>query len=613
MEFRILGPLEIHPSAAGGPGADPLRLAGPRQQEVLAVLLLNANTVVAVDAIIDCLWGDDPPRTARRQVQNQVSALRALLDDPTGPPLPIATHPSSYRLALDPDQLDAQRFVSYAEQARRHWRDGKIPDCAEQARAALGLWRGPALAGLHRAPGLAAEAARLEECRLDVLAHRIDADLAEGRDDGLIGELTVLTGTHPLRERFRAQLMTALYRCGRKADALASYDACRRLLVEEFGLDPGPRLAALRQAILTDDLPTVHRSPRRPAPVGYRAHRRPAQLPPAPADFVGRRDERRRLRAMLAPAGGRPGAARRLPVVTGQPGVGKTALAVRTCWDLVPGFPDGHLHLAQRGTDPADLLSDALRALGVPAAETPRGLAARAGLYRSILADRRVLILLDDATDPDQVRPLLPGTGPSAVLVTGSSRLAALEGADLLRLAPLGPAAAAELFARLAGAPRPADAAVDRIVGACEGVPALIRAAAAWAARFPDLGFDTLAEFVDDDSGRPILLGGTGTRAGIERRHDGLSASARTALRHLGHSSLHRFDWRELSTLMSIDRAVAERLLLELADAGMLETASASGGVVGYRITRMVRSFTRRAQRVVGAAGTQATSTRHVM
>ncbi|MGA8112375.1 MAG: AfsR/SARP family transcriptional regulator, partial [Actinocatenispora sp.] len=286
IEFRVLGPLE-----ARAPGGTSPPLGGPRQRAVLAALLLAGNRLVTLDALVDAVWGDDPPRTARRQIQNRVSALRVAF----GADSPIVSHQAGYQLRLTPDQLDATAFSRDAELAHRHWKSGDVTGTAEVCRAALRRWRGPALAGLP-GPGAATDALRLEELRLDVLALRVDADLALGHHHDLIAELTRLCRDHPMRERLCAQLMTALHRDGRKSDALSTFDTARRRLREDFGLDPGPDLVALRQAILTDApgaYPGLPPGPARPTaderlPAGSAAASRPAQLGPAPTLLVGR-------------------------------------------------------------------------------------------------------------------------------------------------------------------------------------------------------------------------------------------------------------------------------------------------------------------------------------
>jgi DNA-binding SARP family transcriptional activator len=508
VRYAILGPVEAHANAG------PVPLGGPRVQAVLAALLLSANSVVSVDTVVGMVWGDRAPRTGRRQVQNHVSVFRLALADAR-----IETHPNGYRLLLEPDDLDASVFERAAPDARRLLAQGCAREAASCARAALALWRGPALAGIS-GPALTDEAARLTELRLDVETLRLEAELALGRHDDVISELTALTRLHPVRERLVRQLMIALYRAGRKADALAACDANRRLLADQFGLEPAPGLLDLRQAILVDstDLgaarPTVNVS-------------RPRQLPPPAPGFVGRVSEQARLTRIVTE--------RRTAVITGGPGIGKSALAVRVGWALADRFPGGQLYLsAGPRTAPGELLSDALTALGV----RPAGMAARAGQYRAVLADRPTLVVVEDVVDADQVRPLLPGAGDSAVLVTSARALLAVEGAEVVRLPGLSEAEASMLLGRDA----------RRIVRMCGGNPGALRAARVLLDRVPDV--TSLAE--ERWLSALSLVDGE-VRRRLRRRYDLLGERARSA-------------FRGLATTSSLE-------LLELVDVGLVDEA----------------------------------------
>ena len=258
LEFRILGPLEVLSPEA------PISLGGPRQRAVLAILLLNANRVVSIDRLADELYGGEPPATAVTQVQRQVSDLRKLL----GPV--IETRPPGYLVRAGGDTLDLSQFERLAEEAGSALTHGAHERAAALLREALALWRGPPLADLAYEPFAAAPVARLEELRLAALEQRIEAELALGEHRRLIAELEALADEHPTHERFRAQLMTALYRAGRQEDALAAYRSLRRALVESFGIEPTPELARLEQAVLNQDpsldAPSPAAAPAEPAP-----------------------------------------------------------------------------------------------------------------------------------------------------------------------------------------------------------------------------------------------------------------------------------------------------------------------------------------------------------
>ncbi|MFG1644209.1 BTAD domain-containing putative transcriptional regulator [Amycolatopsis sp. NPDC049252] len=463
-------------------------MGGPRIRAILAALLLSAGSVVPVGAIVTAVWGARPPGTAAKQVRNGVSALRAAL-----PGRPIETRAAGYLLPVAPDDLDVAVFERAARHSRLLLAAGEHRAAAECAGRALSLWCGPALGGLD-CPGLAVEAARLEELRLDVTAVHVEAELATGDGRDLVGRLRTLTGAHPFREQFHRQLMVALHRSGRSLDALRSYDEYRLLLAEETGLDPGPELTRLRQAILTGGAGR--------APATVRARQLPADVP----DLVGRALEEDRLRTMLAPG--------RTAVVTGGPGIGKSALAVHVAWSLSDRFPDGQLYLTAHA-DLAVLLGDALSGLGVPPAQHPAGTSARAGLYRSLLAERRVLVLLDDVVLAHQAHALRPGTGGSAAVIVSARELLRVSGAQSLHLSPLDAAAASALL----GCPhRP------ELTRLCGGNPAVLLAANRLAHLFPELGDRQVAECclldpdVHDRVRQRLELAGPDARAVFRRR-----------------------------------------------------------------------------------------------
>jgi DNA-binding SARP family transcriptional activator len=243
VEFRILGPLEVVEAGRSLP------LGGKRQRALLALLLTRANQVVSSDRLIDELWGERPPKAARNTIQFYVSRLRRML----APHEVIATRPPGYLIQIEPEQLDLHRFESLAGEGRRALAEGRAGEAASTLREALALWRAPALADVASEPFAEAEIARLEELRLATLELRIEADLALGHHAELVGELEAMTAEHPLRERLQAQLMLALYRSGRQAEALDVYQRTRRTLVEELGIEPGPALQELEHAILRQD------------------------------------------------------------------------------------------------------------------------------------------------------------------------------------------------------------------------------------------------------------------------------------------------------------------------------------------------------------------------
>lgn len=420
-EFRILGPLEVVDDGL------PVPLGGPRTQATLAALLLAGGQVVTVDRLVDLGWGDDPPASVRGQVAIAVSKLRKVL------PGAIETVGAGYRLRAV--RLDARAAEEQVAAARKVAEEGLLAEASAGFRAALGMWRGPVLAGLGE---VSAAAGRWEQLRLAVHEEWAEVELALGRHGGLIGELTSFVGEHPLRERSRAQLMLALHRCGRRADALEVYREGRAILAAELGIDPGRELRRAQEAILRGDVAaspaTTIVEPPPPTAV-------PAELPPPTAGFSGRTAELASLRALLEHGhdGSMPIAA-----ISGPGGMGKSALAARAAWEAAAAFPDGQLYADLRGSAPGvapvrplETLGRFLRSLGMNAADVPSEVEEAVNRYRSLTSGRRVLVVLDNAADAAQVRPLLPSGSGCAVIVTGRRVLATLDGAAHLYLPPL--------------------------------------------------------------------------------------------------------------------------------------------------------------------------------
>ncbi|GAA0910013.1 AfsR/SARP family transcriptional regulator [Virgisporangium aurantiacum] len=495
MEFRILGPLLV---VANGGQPRPF---GPRQTKVLATLLLATNRAVPIHDLIDAVWDDDPPPTARRQIQNCVWTLRKQLT--------VRADGPGYRIPVDHGQLDAQQFQDLVTEARASAATGKLGPAVDQMTAALRLWRGPALAGCTGRT-IQASAARLNEQRLTVIEQRLDLELTLGRHRELVGELIELAAAHPLRERLIGQLMLALHASGRQADALAVYQQLQARLVDELGIGPGADLRQLHTAILRDEV-DVRRTvavaaPRPPTPIA------PAQLPTDVPSFAGRTDQLTRLHGIAAVTD-RPTAVV-ISAIAGTAGVGKTALAVHWAHQVANQFPHGQLYVNLRGFDPAGTVMDPaeairrfLDALGVPPQRIPADPDAQVGLYRTLLAGKRVLIVLDNARDPDQVGPLLPGSPGCLVLVTSRNRLSGLVatvGAHPVPLDLLTLDEARDLIARRIGIRRVAAEpdAVDEIITCCARLPLALAIAAANAATQPQRSLTAIAADLHDAQDR---------------------------------------------------------------------------------------------------------------
>jgi DNA-binding SARP family transcriptional activator len=588
MEFRLLGPVEALD------GDRTVRLGGPKQRALLAALLLRANQVVSSEQLIDDLWGARPPATARNLLQGYVADLRKALAEPI-----VHTRSPGYLLAVEHGSLDLDRFEALVGEAREDMTQGRPVQAATRLRAALALRRGRALVDVPAGPLVDATVPHLEERYIAALEARIDADLASGRAAELVGELEALVAAYPLRERLRGHLMLALYHSQRQAEALEVYRETRRLLVEEVGLEPGGPLQQLERAILASG----------PAPPGVEPvlgaalpHEPPRQLPPDITDFTSRSAPMARLRDLLLPAGSQATA---VPVaaVVGQAGVGKTAFAVHVAHQLSPQFPDGQLYVDLRGAeaealDPGAVLGGFLRALGLPGSAIPESPQERVQLYRTRIADRRVLVLLDNAADESQVRPLLPGTAGSAVLVTSRRRLTGLSIPDVLDLDLFDPSQALDLLGRIVGPTRLAAEreAARLIVERCGRLPLALRIAGARVAAKPHWRLQRLADLLAAEHRRldELAAGDLDVRGSISLSYQALDPDRRRALRLLGLLTTASFPIWLAAALLGTTAAQADRLVEGLVDDQLLEPAGEDAlGVQRYRFHDLLRAFAR--------------------
>jgi DNA-binding SARP family transcriptional activator len=534
----VLGPLEVE--------AAPLR--SQMERRLLAALLCRPNEVVPLDDLITALWGEEEPPSARKTLQVYVRRLRTALDDEQR----IAHEPSGYRIQIDPHELDALQF---AELVRRGFLG-----------QALELWRGKAFEDVREHAPIADEARALDEERLRVEARHTELQLEQGRHAEVVPHLTRLIEVHPYREDLRGFLMLALYRCGRQSEALDLFEGTRKLLAAELGIQPGPALQSLHKAILsadsTLDLPQRQRSTV------------PRELPADIPSFVGRDSQQRMLDEML------PGSS---PVVisaiAGSAGVGKTTLAVHWAHSVAEKFQDGQLYVNLRGfdpsgppVDPAEAIRRFLDALGVAPQSIPPTSEAQSALYRSLLADRRMLIVLDNARDAEQVRPLLPGSPSCLVVLTSRNRLASLvatSGARALMLDVLTVTEARELLAARLGTKRMAaePGAVDEIIERCARLPLALAVAAAQVATDPDLSLSALARELGDahvfDSDDPM----TDLRAVFSSSYRQLSAGAARLFRLLG---VHLGPDISTAAAESLAGGPVERELSELVQAHLI-------------------------------------------
>jgi DNA-binding SARP family transcriptional activator/tetratricopeptide (TPR) repeat protein len=499
VRVRLLGPVDVITDGT------PQQVGGVRRRTVLAVLGMNAGEVVSTDRLIDVVWGDRPPATALNTLQRHVSHLRAQL----GAREAIVARPPGYLLNLGADGTDLQIANRLIEEGMR------ADDPARKAarlRAALGLWRGRPFADLAGAAWLDDHAERLCTLRGQVMEAVIEARLALAEHAELLPELDELARQYPYREHLHGQLMLALYRAGRQTDALAVYQRLRQDLAENLGIDPGSAVRELEAAILRHD-PTL--DPPAPRTVTTVERSVPRQLPADVPGFTGRAGYLADLDAFVEMAGESPAVV--ISAISGTAGVGKTALAVHWARRVSDRFPDGQLYVNLRGFDPggqvmapAEAVRQFLGALGVPAHLIPADLDAQAALYRTALAGRRMLIMLDNARDTAQVRPLLPGAPTCLVVVTSRTELSGLvvEGAHPISLDLPTAAEARDLLVRRIGTAR-VDAepeAVEAIVNRCARLPLALAVVAARATTRPRLPLRALAAELCDGDGRLDVL-----------------------------------------------------------------------------------------------------------
>lgn len=569
LKLRILGPLELSCGDVVVP------VSAGRQRDVIACLALYANRLLLTERLIWLLWGDDPPPTARNTVHTLVRRVRRLLADRAGQV--VQTRPGGYLLCLPAERLDIHQFEQLLRTGRQAVAAGDAEAAVAALSAGLRLWRGTPLADVSAPELLRVERPRLSELRLQAVEELVEARLARGEHADVVGELRATTASHPLRERPYGQLMVALYRCGRQSEALATYRTLRQLLADQLGVEPAPSLQRLHQAVLRAD-PALDPARASSAVVVQleRTPLTPAQLPVEVAGFVGRRELLATLHR-LREGRDRPA----IVALVGTAGVGKTALGLRWAHQLREQFPDGQLYLDLHGFSgappvrPIDALGIFLRALGVAPEQVPSSEAEAALTYRSQLADRRVLVVLDNARDAEQVRPLLPGGRACLTLVTSRDRLDSLvvrEGATRLLLEPLPAGESRELLTQALGRDRVADepAAASALADLCAHLPLALRIAAAnlrggtlsgYVARLREHRWDGLALVSDG----PLAV-----RKTFDLSYARLSAPAQRMFQRLGCLPAADASLAVLAVLGGLSTYDTERLLDELTNAHLV-------------------------------------------
>ncbi|WP_367325996.1 BTAD domain-containing putative transcriptional regulator [Streptomyces sp. HUAS ZL42] len=577
--------------------------SAPRLRQVLTLLLLRRREVVPADLLVDEVWGTRPPRHALRALHTSVYEVRKAVREEEGDANRfLVTRPGGYMATLPDEAVDVGRFEQLVEEGQQALAAGRASSARELLGQGLALWRGSALADVRRGDILQAHAVSLEEARLRALELRLDCDLELGRHGHVVAELTgLVAGQHPFHEGLSIRLMTALYRCGRRHDALAVYRALRSRLRAELGTEPGPDAQRLHRAVLTDD-PSLSAGAE-PA----RLQVRPAQLPPDLVRFSGRSGTLARVAEVAA--AGRSGPAAPVVCLVGMPGVGKTATAVRAAHLLRQHFPDGqfYVHLAEGapGDDVAvAALGRMLRSTGMPLGAVPDSLQERVAAFRSWSSARRVLVLVDAAGSARQIRLLLPAGPGSLALVTSRSPLYGLRGHTRVRLGPFTRAEAVEALGREIGDGRveAEPEAAERIVELLGRLPLAVGVAGAQLAAHPTARLARCVRLLEQCTRENRLSELSTLGLDLNERFDAVVATLdrweRVAFRRLAVALEGTFTAERAAAVLSFDSLTGGLLMVRLADAHLIEqVGETESGERQYRCHALLRAYARERHR----------------
>ncbi|WP_167545443.1 AfsR/SARP family transcriptional regulator [Amycolatopsis rubida] len=573
MELNVLGQFEV---LKDGVVRTP---SAPKVRQVLALFAMNVNRLVHVDQLVEELWEHRPPPSAMTTVQTYVYVVRKMIRKVADGDARLLTVPGGYVFAIDPAALDVLHFARLADEGKERFKAGALEEAALVLQSALDLWRGPVLSSVALGPLLQASAMRWEEARNAVLYQRIDVDLQLGKHAELISELTGLVAQRPVNEGLQAKLMLTLHRAGRRSEALQAYQRARTALADELGVEPSVQLQRLHEAMLKSD-PSIE------APAGASTTARAAALPgpprllPPDIPLVAGRDEQvagvsRELRSRRI----RP--APPVVVVAAAPGSGKSAFCVHVAHLVKATYPDGQLYArlmspAGDPVDPKDVLGGFLQAFGYPAGDLPPSLGGRARLWRSWTAERRVLVVLRDVVQFEQMRPLLPTGAGCATLIASRKLLADASLTMGIVLCPLDRRESRRLLTGVI-APRRLEAdpgAVDELLNRCGGLPLLLRAAATRLELRPHWPVRRLLPPALDPVGLPA--GTADVLASVRRTYTAMSLGARRAF--LAAAAVPRTSPRALADGLGNDEQEAESLLDELVEFQLAESSTAENG-----------------------------------
>lgn len=597
LQFDVFGPLTVRRNG------ELLEIPRAKHRVVLAALLLHAPRTLTAEELIQQLWGGEPPLTARKTLQGYIARLRKLLGADA-----VVSRASGYAIAIGAERLDLDRFNTFLQKAEL------TTEPAERARlfrSAMEQTNGTPLVDIPSEYLQQGDGAALLERWLNATESWADAEMAVGRHADVVPRLRALVSEHPFRESAWGRLMTALYRAGRQGEALAAYQEARRLLADELGVEPGEELRAAHGRILAGPTRSATEpAPSRPAPAGPRpeaaeapARRgRPYTLPPRLAEFARpgiETDLIRRLRDVS-----REGAERTVPQTLnlyGAAGVGKTTMAVRVAHAVSPAFPDGQLYVElQRGDafrEPADVLGELLRALGVGPGAVPADSGERVALYRGLLSHRRVLIVLDGARDEAQVRPLLPASPTCAAVVTSLEMLSTLGGTRHVRLGLLTAEESREILARMLGRERVAaeEGAAQDLVRYCGRLPLAIRIVGARLLERPHWRLETLARRLESERRRldELAVGDLGVRDSLAVGYAALEVPERRAFRLLSLLETASFPVRVAAAALGLPDDRTEETLERLTAQHLLEADFVKGSGVRFSYHPLVRLYAR--------------------
>ncbi|MFJ9622711.1 AfsR/SARP family transcriptional regulator [Streptomyces sp. NPDC101181] len=594
VQFRILGSFECWD------GNDRIRVGGPVHEKVLVTLLLEPQRVLPVFRLVEAAWDENAPATAAHQVRKAVAELRQRI--PGGRDL-IVTEGPGYRALTAPTQVDLGRFTEGLKQAREAAVAGQSAYAMTTLREALALWRGPLLSGTGGSV-LSAASAALEERRLTAVEQLFDLRLASGEGSEIIGELREFIDAHPLRETLRGQLMLALFRSGRQADALEEFAKVRDYLIDELGIGPGDALSELHNAVLRNSPELA--PPQLPAAVPFTPEDKPSTLPYDLRDFTGREAEVSELLGFVEEA---PGSGPLIVAIDGMGGSGKTSLAVRAAHQLAENYPDAQLYIDLRGFTPngrplsAGAAAEALlRMLGVPGDRIPDDAEGRIALWRRTMSTHRMILLLDNAMDDSQVRPLLTSPTETLVLVTSRALLVDLDAAHTVSLGVMPPSDSVALVEGVLGRTRAQNEpeAVAQLTELCGHLPLALRIAAARLRKRPRWTVRYLVNRLRDDAHRLAELnsGERSVEVTLRLSYEGLAAETREAFRLLGQHPGSEIDTYAAGALLGISAREAEEVLEYLLDMHLLQQHETGR----YAFHDLVRSF---AQNLARGGGTR--------